>query len=429
MTYTGPASSSLRAPLSKMVMTLGLVGLVALSGLSCFSGAQAVTPPPPPPIQVAVAPPPPPPPEPVVAPAPPPPPEETPLLPDMAQAFRAIPEDRPPAHIVRGIHYVVSNENRHYLYKPAAREPGGVFIGVGTDQNYLIAGWYRPEVLVLMDFDQVVVDLHRVYKLAFLDAESPAAFVKLWSPTRVRRLHALIDQSDEAPAVRRRMHYALNVSRHRVERRLFALKYRYQQVKVPSFVTDAAQYAYVVGMFKHDRVFMMRGDLTADKSVNGIAAVARTYNLPVRVVYLSNAERYFPYNPDFRASMLNLPMDEHTMVLRTSDFHDGHYQYTAQSGANFHAWLRSPDTRSVKRMLDYRHYRQKNGLAQILVTPDAVPHLAQAARRTVASVRLHRGDRVLGVQAQNATPAAAPAAPAAPTAVSAAAPPAPTSAP
>ena len=52
-------------------------------------------------------------------------------------------------------------------------------MGVGTDQNYLIAGWSRPEVLVLMDFDQVVVDLHRVYQLAFLHAESPEAFLRL----------------------------------------------------------------------------------------------------------------------------------------------------------------------------------------------------------------------------------------------------------
>src|SRR5579883_1489971 len=138
--------------------------------------------------------------------APQPEPAQTPLLRPLpastVTAFRNVRDDRPPAHIVRGIHYVVSNENRHYLFRDAVRGKGGVFVGVGTDQNYLMAGWARPEVLVLLDFDQVVVDLHRVYRLAFLNAETPAAFMKLWAPRGWDRLTTLINQSEPDPLVR-----------------------------------------------------------------------------------------------------------------------------------------------------------------------------------------------------------------------------------
>lgn len=415
----GPGSPS-RVSLQpvRMVTALCALGLFGLIASSCWAGPQAapaaVMPLPPQQQQVAAVMAPAPalaPPESIALPAeePAPAPEATPIAQDLAQDFRSITEDRPPTHIVRGIHYIVSNENRHYLYRAAVRESGGLFIGVGTDQNYLIAGWARPEVLVLMDFDQVVVDLHRVYKLAFLNADSPRAFLKMWSPTHMSKLHALIDQSDETPEVRRRMHRALNISRHRVERRLYALQYRYTRKHTPSFVTDAEQYAYVVGMFKNDRVFMLRGDLTANQTVNGLAQVARAHHLPVRVLYLSNAERYFPYNDDFRASMLNLPMDEHTLVLRTSDFHSGYYQYTAQGGANFQAWLRSDQTKSVERMLAYRvldHQDRYGGLGQIQVTPDHLPPLAQSQQRqkTAARVRVQPGDRVCCVEASRQTP-------------------------
>ena len=72
-----------------------------------------------------------------------------------------IPTDPAPAHITNDAHFLTSNENQHFFWKKAIEAaPGGIFIGIGTDQNYVMAPWGRPEYLILVDFDQMIVDLH-----------------------------------------------------------------------------------------------------------------------------------------------------------------------------------------------------------------------------------------------------------------------------
>jgi len=316
-------------------------------------------------------------------------------LPKEAQdAFRAVRDDPPPPHIVRGIHYVISNEGRHYLYRDAVKDTGGVYVGVGTDQNYLIAGWSRPEVLVLMDFDQVVVDLHRVYRLAFLKAQTPEEFIALWRDKNKADMQALIDEGIADPELRAAAQRAYHIARSAVHRRLLRVKARYAQLKMPTFLDDAEQYAFIVDMFKNERVYMVRGDLTADRSVSDIAVAARAAKMPVRTLYLSNAERYFHYNANFRGSMLSLPLDERSVVLRTSHFTQGRYQYSVQPGANFHAWLNDGKIKSAKDMLAFRHYKVHGGaLAFMTLTPDKVPP---------PIVRARSGDHVRFMEARRA---------------------------
>ena len=56
--------------------------------------------------------------------------------------------------LVRGhVRGRVGNEDHLDLFRPAVKDKGGLYIGVGTDQNYLLGAWARAEALVLMDFD------------------------------------------------------------------------------------------------------------------------------------------------------------------------------------------------------------------------------------------------------------------------------------
>ena len=87
--------------------------------------------------------------------------------------MHAVVEDPPPPELVRDTHYIVSNESRQDLFKDSIAAHGGALLGVGSDQNYLLAGWSRPELLILFDFDQVVVNVHRVYRAFFLNAATP----------------------------------------------------------------------------------------------------------------------------------------------------------------------------------------------------------------------------------------------------------------
>lgn len=297
------------------------------------------------------------------------------------QAFQAIKDDRPPKAIVRNIHYIISNENRHFLFKDAVQDRGGVYMGVGTDQNYLMAGWSRPEVLVLMDFDQVVVDVHRVYRLLFLKAADAQSFMDLWGQAAEPEVKAMIDAAYPDAAQRGQVRMAYRIARSAVHNRLRRVRWLYKRLQIPMFLTDEAQYTYLRDMFRNNRVYMARGDLTADVTVKGIAAAARAAGVPVRVVYLSNAERYFGYNREFKDSVLGLPMDGEAQVLRTWGFTKGRYRYNVQGGQNFHAWLRNDKTTSVKSMLRYVEEDRGAALRDLSVIRTTPEKLAAAERR------------------------------------------------
>jgi hypothetical protein len=300
----------------------------------------------------------------------------TPMPKTWEQAFAKITEDPPPPHIVRHTHYVISNENRHFLYRDSVTGKGGVYVGVGTDQNYMLAGWSRPEVLVLMDFDQVVVDLHRVYRVAFLQADGPAAFLRLWDKKNIPAMHALIDQAYPEGKLRTGAQYAYRISRAAVQRRLLRMKALYKRLGVSNFMDDREQYAYIADLFRNNRVVALRGDLTQTHTVREIGLAARETGLPVRVLYLSNAERYFPFTPEFKENMLDLPVDARTQVLRTANFRRGAYEYNVQSGQNLQAWMRSRLAATAKAMLRWADRDPAHGITLMHKTPAELPHAA-----------------------------------------------------
>ena len=83
----------------------------------------------------------------------------------------------------------------------------------------------------------------------------------------------------------------------KVKQRLERLRKRHQRLGVASFLTDNDQYRHVRKLWELDRVRPVRGDLTQDKALTDVAAFARAAKLPVRSIYLSNAEDYFSYEP------------------------------------------------------------------------------------------------------------------------------------
>lgn len=266
------------------------------------------------------------------------------------EAGAAVRPDPPPPELVRDTHYIISNENNHERFRAAVTDLGGVYIGVGSEQNYLIAGWARSEALVLMDFDQMVVDLHRVYRVLFLSAKDPAAFRRLWDRSREAEVLALLREAypgaEGKGAVR-----AYRRSRYAIPERLDKLIARYGAAGIPTFLDDAAQYEHLAGLFRAGRVLAVRGDLTVGGALRDVAALARRAGLPVRVVYLSNAERYFPYNDDFKRSLRELPMDERSLLLRTMARKNGAYDYFIQSGTAFQAWLGRRGAQRVQQLV------------------------------------------------------------------------------
>ncbi len=300
------------------------------------------------------------------------------LSPELREQLRAVRADPPPRTITRGRHYFVSNENQHHLFHRVIADRGGIQVGVGTEQNYLLAGWARPEILVLMDFDEWVVDLNRVYGLLFERARTPDELVELWSYARRQQVLGWIKQRWPEQNTHFKKVRAFNQGQADVHHRLQRLQRRHRSRGIPSFVDDQQHYEVVASLWRQGRVLSVRGDLTQDRTMNDITKFARASALPVRLLYLSNAEDYFKYEAgSFRANMLALPYDERSVVLHTKPYDGDYYRYVYQSGLNYQAWLRSG---KVDTWCDLFAYSAAAGqgdvekdLHQIAVSPQDAP--------------------------------------------------------
>jgi hypothetical protein len=270
------------------------------------------------------------------------------LADDERAALAAIPFDPPPPEITRGIHYFVSNEHKPYYTRDALLESGGVIIGVGSDQNYLYAGWGRPDLLVAMDFDGMIADLHGAYRVAFLSSPTPADFAALWTTKSQRHFEELIKKAYEEPertAVLTAYRWALS----RVIKRMERVREAFASQKMATYLTDPEQYAQVVALYRDERVVRLRGDLTAHDTLRQLGAVLTRFHRPVGLLYVSNAEQYFDYGADYRANITSLPADGDALVLHTWTTGNG-YNYIVQGLGNFQKWLAEPAVRKADDM-------------------------------------------------------------------------------
>jgi hypothetical protein len=255
--------------------------------------------------------------------------------------------------------YVHTNEWHAEEWKPFIAGAGGGYVGVGSDQGLTFAAWSRAELAWFIDYDPEVVATNRVIRAFLLRSDDPAAFVARWAPDRRSRAAAVQILEDEyaadperAEIVRVYRKYRRSLERHwgRV------LKRRQRGFH---FLHDAADYAYARALHRAGRIRILGADLLADGAVRGIAAAATRLAVPIRVLYLSNAEQW-PYPQTYRDNIAALPFDARSVVLRALwgsrrwGAKLGPYFYVAQAGADFQAKVRTAGVRRVGDMMDDR---------------------------------------------------------------------------
>jgi hypothetical protein len=268
--------------------------------------------------------------------------EEEPKRPTIAEVLAAIPEDPPPKKIIQETHYFVSNELTPESFRGQVKRRGGIYLGVGAEQNYLYAGWARAEVLIVADFDQWVVDVHFVHGLLMRHAPDPAAFVELWSAKQKERARELITAAVADPVARERILDLHRIAHRGVYAKLLHQRYGYRDRGIRTWLTSRKQYEHVAGLYERGHARALRGDFTGNLSLAGIAAAARQLELPVRTIYLSNVEDYFAYDGGLGRNLLAQPIDEQSILLRTWAVDKTNYMYVAQRTADFHRWLQRP---------------------------------------------------------------------------------------
>ena len=303
------------------------------------------------------------------------PPTDGGLSPELRARFAAIRSDPAPAELVHDSHYWISNEHSHFVWHAALEGIGGAYLGVGTDQNYLLAGWARAELLLLVDFDAAIVELHDAYRVAFETCETPAEFLRMWTKAGAAIHTARIVEAYPEPDTQARVLRAQKRARTIVHARLRKTLALYAARGIPTYLDDQAQYDHLRALWRGGRVYPIRGDLTGDATLVDAAAAIKASGLPLAVLYLSNAEQYFDYGPGFRRNMIAQPMDAHILVLRTLGWH-GHgfvageqYHYSTQSGANFAAWMQSSRVLSAGRMLAHKRKTPTEGVSVIDAAP------------------------------------------------------------
>jgi len=306
--------------------------------------------------------------------------------PDLS-GFAALAPDPSPAEITRGSHYWIGNEHRLDLFFPEVKGKGGVHVGVGAEQNWLMCGWSRCEAIVLMDFDQSIVDLHRVYFAAFATAETKEQFLALWLDKKRTGLRAALKARYQGAELKGAL-AALDVARWNVERRFGALKTQLVDKGIPTYFSNDGDYAHVRSVVVAGRAFAVRGDLTANRAMQSIGAAVTRAGMTVQTWYLSNAEQYFSYDKQTRANYLGLPFTETSVVLRTHGWNslryakDGNsYHYGIQTGPSLQAFLREPAVTSSRQILQWAALHGEKGCSlQASTAPLAAKATFEASR-------------------------------------------------
>lgn len=226
----------------------------------------------------------------------------------------AIPSETTP---VPENHYPFSNEWRHDLYSDAVRDLGGAFVGVGTDQCYTVAAVQNASILFIVDYDAMVPLVHRMHGALVAASETPEQFRTRFDASSARDTLALLERAFAGDPDARAIKRVYRGNRGSFEG-YFAHVARLRRDGVgTSWLSNPTLYARVKALFANGRVVARTGDITGSTTMQAVGAASRQLGVPMRVVYLSNAEAFFNYGEGFAANLRSLPADERTVALRT----------------------------------------------------------------------------------------------------------------
>jgi hypothetical protein len=265
----------------------------------------------------------------------------------LAKDLASLAPDPAPPKLTNDRHYLTSNELRLDVFEEEIRGRGGVYLGVGAGQNYVLGGWSKPELMVIVDFDQDVVDLHSIYAMFFAYASTPDQFRSLWTEDGRKTALEVIELAEFSPTRRARLITLYKRGRHYVDEWNVEMTERMAAHDTRWFLDDQAQYDHIADLVRRGQVVTHRGDFTKPGVMLGIGEALTKAGSDLGTVYLSNIEMYFMYGKAYKANMLGLPLQPSTVVLRTLPAVPAGWEYIVQAGDNFHRWVGHKTTWSV----------------------------------------------------------------------------------
>jgi len=258
--------------------------------------------------------------------------------------------DSPPEALTQNRTYYVSDENELHLFRKVITPRKGIYLGLGSDPNYVFGAWAQAEYMILLDFDQNIVDLHRIYGAFFIESANVEAFLTLWTKDGEEAAHAAIEKHHPKRANWLKRIYA--DARRRVPARLEWMNTAFPENGAPTFLNDPAQYTFIRKMWQEGRIRPVRGDLTKEKAMSDVAAFARKHDLEVRTLYLTNAEYYFPFETgEYVNNITGLPMPDDSVVLHTFPRSQTEYRQIYESGPVYQKYVKSGKYENLRALL------------------------------------------------------------------------------
>lgn len=288
------------------------------------------------------------------------------------------------------ISYVMSNESRHDLWFPYIDGVGGAYVGVGSDSNYTLMGHARSEVVFLVDHDPRIVDVHRVYEILIKASADPDTLLRHFERDQQEATIARIEAATAGlPAERQRaLVRTYRATRETLRRYLSKLRVRRHGGCPSTWLSNPSIYAHVRTLYQQGRVRILPGDLRGKTTLPTVIAALRALHLPVKVLYLSNAEQYFAYTKYVRINLGTLPTAAGGVVLRTIfqdpwEHADGFWAYQVQDIEDFQrrlggGWL--------KRKLMWSH-AEKEGVLERRTETRGLSRIALAAPTPAGDAR------------------------------------------
>jgi hypothetical protein len=290
-----------------------------------------------------------------------------------------------------GQHYYVSDEGHADRFREHIADSGGGYVGIGSDQAYLYIGWARPQFAWTVDYDPHIVRLHQIQQAFLLAAESPAAYLALWQRESNARAREIVEGLSPDRQERRRLLKVLSAAQPRIRKRMTRLAWNLRET--PSYLSDQGIYDFVRNLVRHGCVRPMLVNLLDKNGLRGITRAATAVGLPIRTLYLSNAEEYWEYTDQFRANVRGLPRDDRSMVLHTISSSDNEdYIYIAQPLGNFVAWLDARWAKRSRTMIGRVHVDGMTHFPSVRFDKDPAEALAERRARRKSKRRSRRDE-------------------------------------
>ncbi len=153
---------------------------------------------------------------------------------------------------------------------------------------------------------------------------------------------------------------------------------------MPCFLTDDATYTWVRDMGLAGRIQPLRADLLNDGAIARIGAATRAMGYTVRALYLSNAEGYWQYTPQFRKNMQSLPIDDQGRLMRTIGAWNFNFDYVyhLMPLRSFVAWVSQSYVKDFRAMVHFKW--PQPGQYYTVVSPPSEPKPPPPPRKLAA---------------------------------------------